>query len=155
MTSSSSTNRTAQEPVPAFLIDYSDSAFTNPHEVVLPDEPEHYSGIFTHVGARYWGFETARHIATTVHPEQREFEYDHNAYNWFLIGLRERTEVSSVKISTKWFTGNHVPAVSVFLRDELTGHEVRVLQRQPLGPDADHELSMPPTIATECRVQIC
>ena len=48
----------------AFLISYSDSSFTNPHEVVRPDEPEECTGNFTHMGAKYWGFETARHRAT-------------------------------------------------------------------------------------------
>ncbi len=154
MSSSSRTEKTIVEPLPALLIKYSDSVFTNPHEVVLPDEPKSYGGVFTHVGARYWGFETRRHRATTVNAEQQALEYDHNAHNWFLIRLKERAAVSSIKISTKWFTGNHVRAVSVFLKDELTGNEVQVLQRQPLNSDADHEFSIPPTTATECRVEI-
>ena len=154
MSSSPRTKETIQEPLPAFLIQYSDSSFTNPHEVVLPDEPENYSGLYTHMGARYWGLETSRHIATTVNAKERALEYDHNAHNWLLIGLKERAEVSSVRISTRWFTGNHVRAVSVFLKDELSGNEVQVLQRQALNPDADHEFPVPPTIATECRVKI-
>ena len=154
MTSSSKTGKTDQDLLPAFLIEYSDSEFTNPHEAVLPDEPAHYSGVFTHMGAKFWGLETSRHRATTVNAAQRALDYDHTAYHWFLIGLRDRAEISSMKISTKWYTGNHVPAVSVFLRDELTGTEVQVLQRQPLGPDAEHELPIPPTTATECRVEI-
>ena len=154
MRSSSSAKRTIQEPLPAVLVGYSDSTFTNPHEVVLPDEPKGYSGVFTHMGARYWGFETRRHGTTTVNAEQQALEYDHNAHNWFLIRLKERAEVSLVTISTKWFTGNHVRAVSVFLKDELTGNEVQVLQREPLDADADHEYSIPTTIATECRVEI-
>ena len=154
MSSSSTAKKTTQEPLPAFLVEYSDSVFTNPHEVVLPDEPENHSGVFTHVGARYWGFESRRHRATTVNAEQQALDYDHNAHNWFLIRLKERAEVSSMKISTKWFTGNHVRAVSVFLRDELTGNEVQVLHRQPLDPDADHEFTIRATTATECRVDM-
>ena len=154
MRTSSRTKNTIQGPLPALLIEYSDSAFTNPHEVVLPDEPKHYSGVFTHMGARFGGLETRRHRATTVNAEQQALEYDHNAHNWFQIQLKERAEISLIKISTKWFTGNHVRAVSVFLKDELTGIEVQVLEREPLNPDTDHEHSIGPTAATECRIEL-
>lgn len=104
--------------------------------------------------ATFGGLKTSRHRATTVNAAERSLDYDHTAYHWFLIGLRERAEIPSMRICTRWCTGNHVPAVSVLLREDLTGIEVQVLQRQPLGPDAEHELPIPPTAATECRVEI-
>jgi allantoicase len=142
-----------QTPIPAFLIAYSDSDFTNPHEVVLPDEPQDCRGRFTHMGAMYWGFETRRHKATTVLAGERAFSYDHNAHEWLVIGLKQRAEIDRVSVSTKWYTGNQVRSVSVSLADEVTGRKVKVLDRVPLNPDSDHEFSVPPTIATEALVE--
>lgn len=142
-----------KEPVPAFLIAYSDSDFTNPHEVVLPDEPKDCRGDFTHMGAKYWGYETRRHKATTVLPAEAAFLYDHNAHNWFDVGLKQRTVVERITISTKWYTGNQVWAVSVILKDELTGKDVRVLERVALKPDSEHEFEIPGVIATEARIE--
>lgn len=138
------------KPVPAFLIAYSNSDFTNPHEVVLPGNPPECTGNYTHMGAKYWGLESRRHVATTL--KGNAFIYDHEAHNWFQIGLKERVAVEKIAVSTKWFTGNQVRAVSVFLIDEMTGKETRVLDRAPLKPDAEHEFSVPPTLATEARV---
>jgi allantoicase len=140
-------------PLPAFLIAYSDSAFTNPHEVVLPDEPKNCAGDFTHMGAKYWGIESRRHKATTVLEKEQALAYDHDAHNWFLIGLKKRAEVSSLTISTKWYTGNQVRAVSVYLKDETTGQNKQVLNRAPLAPDNEHNFTFPPTVATECLVE--
>ena len=104
--------------------------------------------------AKLGELKTSWHRATTVNTAERSLNYDHTAYHWFLIGLLERAEISSMRICTKRYTGNHVPVVSVLLRDELTETEAQVLQRQLLGPDAEHELPIPPTAATECRVEI-
>ncbi len=139
--------------IPAFLIGYSDSDFTNPHEMVLPDEPKDCRGDFTHMGAKYWGFETRRHRATSVLQGAAAFAYDHNAHNWILIGLKKRAEIRTITISTKWYTGNQVRAVSVFLKDEATGKEVKVLDRAALEPDQDHSFVVVPTMATEVRVE--
>lgn len=141
-------------PVPAFVIAYSDSDFTNPHEVVLPNEPEECTGHFTHMGAKYWGLETGRHKTTTVKADENLLEYNHLAHNWITIQLKERTAVSKISVSTKWFTGNQVRAISVIFKDELTGREGEVLTRTQLEPDADHEFEIAPTLATECHVEI-
>lgn len=139
--------------IPAFLIGYSDSSFTNPHEVVLPDEPKDYSrGSFTHMGAKYWGFETDRHKTTTVAPDKKSFNYDHDAHHWMRVGLKTRATLDQITISTKWFTGNQVRAVSVTLIDEMTGKEGKVLDRQPLNPDSDHTFPIAPTLATEVLI---
>jgi allantoicase len=139
--------------LPAFLIAYSDSDFTNPHEAVLPDAPKDCRGHFTHMGAKYWGYETRRHRATTVLPEKQALAYDHNAHNWMMIGLKRRAKIKEISISTKWYTGNQVRAVSVFLVDELTGKAKQVLNRKDLKPDAEHRFKIPATIATECLVE--
>jgi allantoicase len=143
----------SRKPIEAFLIEYSDSSFTNPHEVVLPDEPKDCRGDFTHMGAKYWGIESKRHKATGILPGEDGFSYDHNAHNYFLIGLKQRAEIDTIAISTKWYTGNQVRAVSVYLKDEMTGQKKLVLERQPLSPDAEHSFSVPPTLATECLVE--
>lgn len=140
-------------PLPAFLIAYSDSDFTNPHEAMLPDEPKECTGRFTHMGAMYWGYETRRHKATTVLESEQALGYDHNAHNWLLIGLKDRAEINTLTISTKWYTGNQVWAVSVYLRDEVTGKNTQVLNRAALAPDKDHSFKIAPTIATECFVE--
>lgn len=140
-------------PLPAYLISYSDSSFTNPHEVVLPDPPKECTGRFTHMGAMYWGLESQRHRATTVLPAEKALAYNHDANNWFLIGLKARAEINRITISTKWYTGNQVRAVSVFLKDEMNGQYKQVLNREPLAPDREHEFPIPPMIATECFVE--
>lgn len=139
------------EFLPAFLIGYSNSDFTQPHEVVLPDEAPDCRLQFTHMGARYSGYETVRHRATSV--VGQGFRYDHDAHHWLHIGLRQRSEVRNLKISTKWFTGNQVRAVSVYLIDELTGSRRQVLERVALQPDTDHEFPLDGVLATECYVE--
>lgn len=142
-------------PIPAFVIAYSDSDFTNPHEMVLPDEPKECGpDDFTHMGKQYWGLETGRHAATTVDTANRWLEYNHLAHNWVTIGLKERAAISKVAVSTKWFTGNQVRAISVILKDELTGAQKEVLTRTPLRPDAEHEFEITPTLATEAHVEL-
>ena len=140
-------------PLPAFLISYSDSSFTNPHEAMLPDEPKECTGRFTHMGAMYWGYESQRHKATAVLADEQALSYDHNAHGWMLIGLKERAEIDRLTISTKWYTGNQVRAVSVYLKDDVTGQNKQVLNRAALAPDKEHEFKIPPTIATECLVE--
>ncbi|MEM7114200.1 MAG: hypothetical protein AAF614_17330 [Chloroflexota bacterium] len=144
----------SNSPVPAFVIAYSDSDFTNPHEVVLPDEPHDCRGDFTHMGAKYWGLETSRHRATTINADAGLLEYNHEAHNSITIKLKERTAVSKVTVSTKWFTGNQARAISVVFRDELTGKEAEMLTRVPLRPDAEHKFEIAATVATECHVKI-
>lgn len=138
--------------IPAFLIGYSDSSFTNPHETVLPDEPADCRGMFTHMGVKYWGFETDRHRSTTTDAAQRRFLYDHDAHHWIHIGFHERAVVNQISISTKWFTGNQVREVSVILMDELNGNEIEVLTRQPLNPDSEHVFEVPGVMASEALV---
>src|SRR5579884_2701172 len=111
------------EPLAAFLIAYSNSDFTNPHEVVLPDVPKDCRSHFTHMGAQYSGFESRRHKATSLLQGQQAFAYDHDAHHWFRIGLRQRARINAIAISTQWFTGNLVHAVSVYLIDGQHGEK--------------------------------
>ena len=140
--------------IPAYIIAYSNSDFTNPHEVVLPDEPKDCREVFTHAGAKYWGLETCRHKATQIDKANQKIYYDHEAHNWLNLAFRERAEISSVKISTKWFTGNQAHAVTVILIDELTMTEVEVLTRVSLEPDQEHSFDFSTTPATECHIKI-
>ncbi len=137
--------------LPAFVIAYSDSSFTNPHETARPDEPPECTGNFTHMGAKYWGFETARHRATRVLDSNDGFRFDHNAHHWIHLGLKQSSRVNRITISTKWFTGNHVPEASVeLIRD---GNVQEVLTRVTLAPDQDHSFDIEPTEADECLVK--
>jgi len=140
--------------IPAFLIAYSESDFTNPHEAVLPTAPRDCRGEFTHMGARYWGYESRRHRATRVLARDAALEFDHHAHHWMRIGLKRRARVDRIAISTRWFTGNQVRAVSVTLTDELAGRSKQVLERARLRPDAEHAFRFRPFPATECRVDI-
>jgi allantoicase len=134
----------------AFLISYSDSSFTNPHEVVRPDEPEECTGNFTHMGAKYWGFETSRHKATNL-TDNNDFSFNDDAYHWIHIGLNSSAVVSRISISTKWFTGNQVPEVAIEMVDEHGRTEV--VARTSLSPDAEHTFDIEPTVARECLVR--
>ena len=140
--------------IPAFVIAYSDSEFTNPHEMVLSAEPADCRGNYTHMGAQYWGLETSRHRATTVNASTQTLAYNHDAFNWITIGLKERHLVDEITVSTKWFTGNQVQAFSATLFDELTGNENQCIARTPLKPDADHTFKIDPQNATECRLKL-
>ncbi len=139
-----------ERPLPAFLISYSDSSFTNPHEVVLPDEPPECTGSFTHMGAKYWGFETSRHRAMSVVEGEAAFQFNHDACHWFEIGLSAPARVERLTVSTRWFTGNQVPAVSILL---LHGDQsTEVISRAPLQPDHEHVFEINPTLASRCVV---
>jgi allantoicase len=138
-------------PLNAMLLSYSNSDFTNPHEVVLADEPENRKGKFSHMGAQYSGYESDRHKATTVNNDH-SLRYNHDAHNDLQIALKQRTNIDTINISTQYFTGNQVQAVSVTLKDELTGKETKVLDREPLKPDTKHSFNIPNTIATEAKI---
>ncbi len=144
---------TKTERLPTFLKAYSDSSFTNPHEVVRPDEPPACTGNFTHMGAKYWGFETVRHTATQINADEQSFSYTPGAHQWFDIGFTHSAVVTSISISTKWFTGNQVPEISIVLRDRHSGAETMVFDHLSLAPDAEQTLDIPPTVATDCHVR--
>lgn len=136
--------------IPTFLLGYSDSSFTNPHEVLKTQEPQERTGTFTHMGAQYWGFESKRHIATTITDDGDAFDFDHDAHEYFDIGFKTAAVVSEFKISTRWFTGNQVPVISIQLMHK--GETSEVLHRQKLSPDAEHQFDITPTLADECRI---
>lgn len=140
--------------IPAFILEYSNSDFTNPHEMLLPEEPQDCTSDYTHMGVKYTGLETCRHLATTVDTAKKQLFFQHESYNWVKIALKERAEISEIKVSTKWFTGNQVQTVAIFLIDELTGVEKEVLTKSPLQPDSDHCFTVEPTFATEAFVKM-
>ncbi len=136
----------------AFLKSYSDSTFTNPHQVALPDEPRDCRGDFTHMGAKYWGFESKRHIATKINRTGDGFHFNAEGHHWLHLGLTSRSKITRLTISTKWFTGNQVPTISAQLTDKQTGEITLVLEKQRLTPDADHAFDIDPTWATDCKI---
>jgi allantoicase len=141
---------TLNAPIPAFLISYTDSSFTNPHEVLRADEPENRKGTFTHMGARFWGFESKRHKATTIDTEGQHFTFNHDAHENLVIGFNAPAKISSITVSTRWFTGNQVPCISVELFDGP--QKTTVLERVTLAPDQDHVFDIDASNATECQV---
>ncbi|MFT5692782.1 MAG: allantoicase [Oceanicoccus sp.] len=134
-----------QEFITAFLKGYSDSSFTNPHEAMLIDEPEDRRGTFTHMGAQYWGYETRRHRATCLNAEAECFSFDNDAYHWLNIGFTREATVSKVTFSTRWYTGNQVPEISLVMLHQ--GKETMVLDRVTLDPDSELTLEFEPTYA--------
>jgi len=135
-----------------FLKSYSDSSFTNPHQVALPDSPADCRGDFTHMGAKYWGFESKRHIATHINDARDGFRFNAEGHHWLKLGLKYRSKVSAINVSTQWFTGNQVPVISVELLDRKHGETVTVLKKAQLAPDADHQFDIDPVWATECKI---
>ncbi len=139
------------ELIPGFLIAYSDSSFTNPHEVVRPDDPPECTGNFTHMGAKYWGFETSRHRATTLDDREDVFHFNDDAYHWLHIGLKRPALIDTITVSTKWFTGNQVPEIAIELINASSRNEV--VTRTTLAPDSEATFTIEPTAATECLVR--
>ncbi len=141
----------AEQFLPAFVIGYSDSSFTNPHEAALPEEPRDCTGDFTHMGAKYWGYETRRHAATTINTAEQKYRYNREAHNWIRLGLKDPARVSKLTISTRFYTGNHVPVVEVDLLHQ--GRVTFTLDRTHLHPDEDHEFVIPLVDADTCHVR--
>jgi allantoicase len=138
-------------PIPAFVMAYSESDFTNPHETVQFRSPPDCRKQFTHMGVKYWGYESSRHRATRR--SGKGFLFDDNAAHWMEIGLKKRARIREVWVSTRWHTGNHVPAVTLHLKDTVTGKKTTVLLRKPLRPDREHKFRIRPTVATEARAE--
>ena len=139
------------ELIPAFVIAYSDSSFTNPHEVARPDDPPDCRGSFTHMGAKYWGFETLRHKATQIAEDGQGYRFDHHAFHWIHLGFHQPAEVSRITVSTRWFTGNQVPEIAIELKSGENRREV--LARTPLLPDSEHSFDIQATAAGECIIR--
>ncbi len=133
------------------LLEYSDSSFTNPHEITRPELPKNRQGQYSHMGAQYWGFETARHIGTRVDRQRQGFHYNPDAEHYLLIGLIQPALISQIDISTLWFTGNQVQAVTV----ELIYQDQRqtILERQNLNPDSNHSFPIKPSKADQCLIR--
>lgn len=140
--------------LPAFVIDYSDSAFAMPHALTSADEPVFDPDAFTFVGKEMDGIESRRHRAITPldDPSVPGFRYDPQAHNYVRVGFVQRSAVRQLEISTEWFTGNQVKEVSVFLLDRKTGEETRILEREPLSPDRKHFFAVADITATEMRI---
>ena len=133
------------------LLEYSDSSFTNPHEVISPQKPFDRQGHFSHMGAQFWGFETARHIGTRIDNARSGFHYNPDAEHYLLLGLKQSGVISQIDISTRWFTGNHVQAVTIELIYQ--GRRRTIVERKSLNPDANHSFPIEPSAADECLIR--
>jgi len=140
--------------IPAFIIAYSNSDFTNPHEVIQETDPLDCTKDFTHMGVKYWGLETCRHKACAVDSTKKSIQYNHNSYHWLRVGFQRRAVLSTLSVSTRWFTGNQVRAISVRLIDEHSNRETEVLSRVILQPDQEHRFQFEATEATEALIQL-
>jgi len=138
--------------LPCVLSSYTDSSFTNPHQVVLPDEPLDFSGRFTHMGAQYWGVETDRHQAFVTDEAEACFFFDPDSHHELFIELTAPSLVREIRISTRWYIGNHVPNVTVelVLPNKTT---TTVLNRVALKADEEHVFSLEETHAIGCYVR--
>jgi allantoicase len=103
------------------------------------------------MGAKYWGYETSRHRAMSVVDGADAFQFDHEAYHWFEIGLKSPAHVERLTVSTRWFTGNQVPAVSIVLLHD--DQAIEVISRASLAPDQEHVFDVSPTLASRCLVK--
>lgn len=135
-----------------FVIAYDDSSFTDPHSVLRHDEAQDPTGRFTHMGAYYEGWEDKR--GTGVNVINDGWAYDYSTARSMEIGLVERANITHVDISTKWFTGNNVPEVSIAYKDILRDDAYHiVVERESLNPDSKKRIELPNTLtATHVKI---
>lgn len=134
------------------LSSYTDSGFTNPHQMVQPDDPLPFEDQFTHMGAQCWGLETDRHGAFEVDEQKACFHFDPQAHHTLQITLDQPSLVREIRISTQWYTGNHVHNVSVEMLLP-SGEKALVLDRVALQADQEHVFSIDETLADGCYVR--
>lgn len=142
----------SQSPLKAFVVRYDDSSFTNPHTVLYAHEAINPTGRFTHMGAYYEGWEDKR--GTGVDVTADGWAYDYAATRDMEIGFDTRSKITHVDVSTKWFTGNNVPEVSILVKDVLGDQDYHmVIDSASLKPDSAHRLMLPrPMDATHAQV---
>lgn len=147
-TGPSGTNR-----IRAFVIAYSDSSFSNPHSIVTDSDPVFDSDAFTFVGKEMDGLESRRHRAFSIAPEKAEIIFNPDAANFIRLGLIQKSRLSKVVISTKWFTGNQVPRVSLELLDSTTGAAVFQINDLELSPDSERTIEVNGVETDECLIR--
>ena len=138
------------------LLSYTDSDFTNPHDIANPAAPVDYRGNFSHLGVKMEGLESKRHLnlqakhyATGV-----RFCRSTSIHNTVELRLERPFLVKELIFDTSFFTGNQVKtAHQVVLQHN--GATAVVLQELHLKGDAVAKFVLPsPTPASRVRLEL-
>lgn len=137
----------------AYVIAYSDSAFSDPHQIVSHAPPKFDPDAFTFVGKEMDGLESRRHRAFSLDGAAKSITFDPEAHNSIRLGLAKKSRLNKIVISTKWFTGNQVPRVSLELIDSATGKTTGEIPSVALAPDSETEIPIDGVQADECLIR--
>ena len=138
----------------AFIVSYTDSGFTNPHELLSSKPPTDQSERFTHMGACYSGLETCRHGDTRCDEENKRFIFSKDGHHECHIGFTDRARISKISLSTKWFTGNQARWIEIELIDSETKKRSIAVKRQTVTPDSEVTFEIPSIEATDCILRL-
>lgn len=124
------------------LLEYSESSFTDPHTVVSLEAPLFDEEAYSHIGKIYEGVEPYRMgghgvVQSASNPEEFSHQFDPNHREHLVVQLENRTELTTLCVSTRFFAGNPASDVRVTLIDDLLKEE-RVLPIPHLNPDSEH-----------------
>jgi allantoicase len=124
------------------LIHYSESSFTDPHGVISHKDPVFIKEAYSHIGKVYEGIEPYRIGGHSVtHDETKEtpciHHYDPNYRDFFTVSLEERTQLKTLCVNTRFFTGNPASSLVITLFDALLEKRVTIPLPE-LKPDCEH-----------------
>eukprot|EP01127_Copromyxa_protea_P010947 TRINITY_DN271_c0_g2_i1.p1 TRINITY_DN271_c0_g2~~TRINITY_DN271_c0_g2_i1.p1 ORF type:complete len:348 (-),score=49.32 TRINITY_DN271_c0_g2_i1:191-1234(-) len=140
--------------LPLTLVSYTDSAFTNAHDLVSPDPVEDGRGTFSHVGVRMQGLESQRHLNFRVDDRKEEgtfFTRDRKIVNRVEIVVGKvgdattpnRAIVTGLELDTAFFTRNNVSTIyKITFIDELTSACSVVVSGMKLKGDTSHHVDL-------------
>ena len=129
--------------VPLVLMEYSESSFTDPHTVVLFDEPRFDEDEYSHIGKMYEGVEPHRmggHRVTQSSSKNCIHHYNPNHRDFFIVQLHKRTLLQTLCISTRFFSGNPACGLVITIVDDLNKKEQKI-ELSALSPNQEHWLS--------------
>eukprot|EP01129_Flabellula_baltica_P007138 TRINITY_DN2744_c0_g2_i1.p2 TRINITY_DN2744_c0_g2~~TRINITY_DN2744_c0_g2_i1.p2 ORF type:complete len:127 (-),score=12.56 TRINITY_DN2744_c0_g2_i1:686-1066(-) len=95
--------------IPLTIISYTDSTFTNPHELVSDNPPVVYNQHYSHLGLVMDGLESKRHL--NVQYEDGMISRLSNRTNTLILRLDKPSLVHQIIFDTSFFTSNHVNMV--------------------------------------------
>ncbi|MEC7986912.1 MAG: hypothetical protein VX278_17210 [Myxococcota bacterium] len=131
-----------QHRVRLSLLEYSESSFTDPHSVVLFDEPTFDANEYSHIGKTYEGVEPHRMGGHSVvqneeNPKDCVHHFDPNYRDYFTVRLEKRTVLTALCISTRFFAGNPASALTITIFDDVQKEETTI-PISVLKPDSEH-----------------
>lgn len=129
------------EEIPLEVLSYSDSLFTNPHDLVSSAPVNDGRGTFTHLGVKMEGLESARHLNFKALNGANGvvFNRDNAVTNEVRLRVKDSkvASVSEIEFDTAFYTRNNVNYVfTVTFVSDLDGSEVVVLRNLKLDGDA-------------------